>query len=363
MFFTIFIVVVCLIGLLILHEVGHFLLAKKFGVGVEEFGVFLPPRIFGKKFGETIYSINLLPFGAFVKITGEDGDEKNTSPQSFSQKPIWQRFLIIFGGVASFWLIAFLIFTLVAAIWGLPQSVSDDFSGPAQIQIIEVAKNSPAEISGVKMGDELLGFKFGEGSEDFIKANKVREVQGFTREHLGKEIILTIKRGENVLDINLIPRAILIEGEGAIGVGLARVSRAKTAWYQAPIMGAEVTIKNTIKIPMVLIGLLEKSLKGEKIEGVQLSGVIGMGDMLSQALNSGIDKFLLILAMLSVWLAIFNVLPIPALDGGRLLFLVIEVIRKKPAPIKIEQGLTTFFFVLLLGLMLFVTAKDMLRYF
>ncbi|MBU2578672.1 site-2 protease family protein [Patescibacteria group bacterium] len=370
MFFTIFIVAICLIGLLIIHELGHFILAKKFGVGVEEFGVGLPPRIFGKKFGETIYSINLLPFGAFVKITGEDGEgekqgkegeKKIVNPQSFSQKPIYQRALIIFGGCVSFWLVAFLLFTFVAGTWGLLQAVSDDFSGPSQVQIIEVAKNSPAEISGIKPGDEILGFKT--ENKDFIKTNKVKEVQEFTGAYLGKEITLNIKRGKEILDINLTPRLVLAKGEGAMGVGLARVSRLKTAWYQAPIIGVSVTIENTIKIPIVLAGLLEKSLKGEKIEGVELKGPIGVGAMLGQALNTGADKFLMFLAMLSLWMALFNLLPIPALDGGKLLFLAIEAIQKKPVSQKIEQGITAFFFALLLGLMLFVTIKDIMSFF
>lgn len=414
MFFTIFIVIICLIGLLILHELGHFILAKKFGVGVEEFGIGIPPRIFGKKFGETIYSINLLPLGAFVKLVGEDGgdggdggdgkgggdergggdgdgegsgdgeksEKKIVNPRSFSQKPIWQRSLIIFGGVASFWLVAFLIFTLVAGIWGLSQEVSDDFSGTAHIRIIELAKNSPAEISGIKAGDEILGFKTrdesnvsasagaGVGADNdntklmsFIKINKIREVQEFTQGHLGEKITLTLKRGQEILDIDLTPRLESIKGEGAMGVALTRISRVKVAWYQAPIKGALMTIENTIKISMVLIELLKKSLRGEKIEGVELRGPIGMVDILGQSLNSGADKFLFFLAMLSIWLALFNLLPIPALDGGKLLFLAIEAIKRKPISQKIEQGITAFFFVLLFGLMLFVTAKDIMRYF
>ena len=361
MFLTIFIVVVCLIGLLILHELGHFILAKKFGVGVEEFGVGYPPRLFGKKVGETIYSINLLPFGAFVKITGEDGEEEVINPQSFSQKPILQRALIIFGGVASFWLIAFLIFTLVAGIWGLPQAVSDDFSGLAFVKIIDISKNSPAKISGIKVGDEIIGLKT--KNKGFIKINKIKEVQEFTQTYLGEEITLTLKRGKEILGFNLTLRSVLQKGEGAMGVGLARVSRLKIPWYQAPIKGAETTVKNTIKIPMVLIGLLEKSLKGEKVEGVKLVGPIGMGEMLGQVLNTGTDNFLIFLGMISLWMAITNLLPIPALDGGQLLFLAIEAIRKKRISQAIEQKITAFFFAILILLMLFVTTKDIIGLF
>src|SRR4030042_2621868 len=123
MILTIFIVFFSLIGLVVLHELGHFIMAKRFGVKVEEFGVGLPPRIFGKKFGETIYSINLLPFGAFVKIYGEEKSIEDY--RSFSQKPIWQRVFIIIGGVVVFWIVAFVILSIVMVL-GVTTIVDDE---------------------------------------------------------------------------------------------------------------------------------------------------------------------------------------------------------------------------------------------
>ena len=148
MFLTILIIFFCLIGLMVLHELGHFLMAKKFGVEVEEFGIGYPPRIFGKKIKGTIYSLNLLPFGAFVKITGEE--ERIESSRSFSQKPIWQRSLIILGGVVSFWLIAIIILSSVAFFWGLPTSIPDDWEdnmSRVEIMAVQIIDDSPAQLA------------------------------------------------------------------------------------------------------------------------------------------------------------------------------------------------------------------------
>lgn len=123
MILTILIAFISLIALIVLHEFGHFILAKKFGAKVEEFGIGYPPRLFGKKFGETIYSLNLLPFGAFVKVHGEEGGVENY--RSFTNKSIWQRVLIVLGGVVSFWIIAAILLTIVAGVWGLPVAVLD----------------------------------------------------------------------------------------------------------------------------------------------------------------------------------------------------------------------------------------------
>lgn len=358
MIFTILIIVFVLIGLLVLHELGHFVLAKKFGVKVEEFGIGIPPKIIGKKIGETVYSINLLPLGAFVKLAGED--EKNNDPRSFSQKPISQRALIVLGGVISFWLISFIIFTLVAGVWGLPEQVSDEFQGPANVQIIGIAENSPAEMNGVKLGDKIIGFKF---ANQQIKIDKVKEVQTFIKEHSGEEIVLMIQRGEDILSINLIPRKTPPKEQGAIGVSLARIVHSKANWYEAPIKGAEITIKKTIQIPIFLGFLFKKALRGEKVEGIEMVGPIGIGSIMGQALKLGIDSFLIIIAMISISLAVINIMPIPAVDGGRLLFLGIEAIRKKPISQPFEQKINAISFFVLIFLMIFVSIKDIVKLF
>lgn len=359
MFLTVLIVFFSLITLVVLHELGHFILAKKFGVRVEEFGIGLPPRIFGRKFGETIYSLNLLPFGAFVRISGEDEEVKTSD--SFSEKPIWQRMLIILGGIISFWLVAFLIFTFIAGVWGLPKSVSDEFVGPAQVQIVEVAKNSPAEISGIKIGDKIIGL--GNNRESCREIDKMKGVQEFIGARAGQEIVLVVERGKEVLNFNLIPRQNADVGKGAIGVGLARISYLKSNWYEAPIKGILITGEKTVQIPLALKDLIQKTLNKEKVEGAELIGPIGVGNLMSKTLRAGTDKFLFFLAMISLWLALVNILPLPALDGGRLLFLALEGIRGKKISQIIEQKITAFFYLFLILLMIFVSIKDIMKFF
>jgi len=283
MLLTILIIFLAVIGLLVLHELGHFLLAKKFGVKVEEFGIGYPPRIFGKKIGETIYSLNLLPFGAFVRIVGEE--ERIKDERSFSQKPIWQRALILLGGVASFWLVAFFILTLVAGTWGLPTAISDDFNynvGAVQVQIINVAPDSPAEIAGLRAGDTIEKLKI---KDEKLKIDKIKQIQDFVGEHLAQQIILAIKRGKETFDVSLTPRTSPPPGEGAIGIALARVVKLKYPWYKAPVVGAQVTAQKTVEIPMVLGLALAKVLQGEKVTGMRMVGPIGIGQLMSQALE------------------------------------------------------------------------------
>lgn len=362
MFLTIIIVLTVFVCLIVLHELGHFILAKKFGVKVEEFGIGIPPRLWGKKFGETLYSINLLPFGGFVKIRGED--ERVKEEGSFSEKPIWQRGLIILGGIFSFWLVGFLIFSLVVGIWGIAETIPDDVAAPANVQIIQVLKNSPAKISGLKTGDKIVAFK--EFTDlDFSKTNKVKEVQEFIKTHLEQKIILKIKRGEKIFDFVLTPQTLSLKGEGAIGIGLVRVTPVKrAAWYEAPIKGFLITLKATVQIPQTFLEFLKQTFQGKKIEGAEVVGPIGIAVLLGQVLEIGLDKFLFFVGMMSLWLAWINILPLPALDGGRLLFLAIEAVvrRAKKQTFQtfqaIEQKITAFFFFFLLLLIILVTIKD-----
>lgn len=373
MFLAILIIFFTLIGLMVLHELGHFLLAKRFGVRVEEFGVGYPPRIFGKKIGETVYSLNLLPFGAFVKITGEE--ERVEHPRSFSQKPIWQRALILSGGVVSFWIVAIIILTFVIGIWGLPSAIPDDFGGDflaARVQILDVAADSPAETAGIKAGDEIIRIKnftptpkFDVGAREsrIKKIEKVQEVQEFVALHKGEEVLITLQRGKEVLEVSVIPRVSPPEGEGAIGVSLMRTANVQYAWYQAPFQSCLVVGRQTIAIPKMLTEILGKAVQGEKVDGVAFVGPIGIGELLNQALAQGVGNFLAFVSMISVWLALFNLFPIPALDGGRLLFLFIEGVRRKPFSQKIEQRITGTCFLLLIALMIFVTIKDIIKLF
>ena len=362
MVLTILITFISLISLLVLHEFSHFILAKKFGVKVEEFGIGYPPRLIGKKIGETIYSINLLPFGAFVKILGEE--ERIDDPRSFNKKPIWQRILIILGGVVSFWIIAVILLSVIAGVWGLPISISDEADHNLRnpkVQITQVVPESPAEKAGLQIGDIIKKLR-AENLE--LTTDKVKEVIEFTRENKGKEITLVIQRGKKVFDISLIPRASPPEGEGPMGVGLARVASKIYPWNQAPIEGARVVKNATIGIPYALGNILWKMIRGEPIkEKIEARGIVGIGELLVQAAERGIDEFLYLISIISIYVALFNVLPIPALDGGKLLFLAIEKFKGQPVNPKIEQRITAFFFAILLLLAIWVTIKDITKLF
>jgi len=359
MFLTILITFISLIGLIVLHELGHFILAKKFGVKVEEFGVGLPPRIFGKKIGETVYSLNLLPFGAFVKILGEE--ERIDDPRSFNKKPIWQRASILLAGCLSFWIVSAVLLSVVMNL-GVPRAISDDVSQTLNIpkvQIMTVSPGSPAETAGLRAGDTIREFKI-QNSKFEIK--KVKEVIELTEANKGKEITLTIERGKEIFEVNLVPRALPPQREGPIGIALSRIIVESYSWYQAIPKGILATGNLTFLIIQGWFGAIKNFFLGLPT-GVQIMGPVGIFSLTAQISQLGVNYFLQFIATLSIYIALFNLLPIPAVDGGRLLFLGIEKIFKKPIPQKIEQRIGALCFSLLILLMIWVTIKDITKLF
>jgi len=355
---TILLVLFSIIALMVLHEFGHFIVSKWFKVKVDEFGVGYPPRIFGKKIGETVYSLNLLPFGAFVKIAGEEGEKSINSSQNFNGKPIWQRSLIILGGVVSFWMIAVIILSFVFSS-GISQVVSDEeeegFSNP-KIQVLSVASGSPAELAGIEIGDTILGFS---AASVFYPVSKIKDVQEFTENYKGKEVVASMKRGVEDFEISLVPRVSPPEGEGAMGVSLIRTAEKSYPIWMAPGLAIKETINLTGAVIVGWGDTLLSLVKGQGLpSGVQFMGPVGMGSILNDAAKVGINYFLNIIAILSIYMAVMNLLPIPALDGGRLLFLAIEKIKRSPINPKIEQNVNSAFFYLLVALMVWVTIKD-----
>ncbi len=362
MFLTLLVAFFSLIALMIIHEFGHFVIAKKFGVKVEEFGIGYPPRLFGKKFGETLYSVNLVPLGAFVKIYGEEGLDASeagsaASPvfgvddyRSFSNLPIWKRILICLGGVIAFWIAAAIIFSLVFSIGASIPIGDQDIVGINETTLIisEVQKDSPADMAGLKAGDEVRGI------------NKVVDFQKLTSDNKGKQITLTIQRAGQEIDVNVTPRVSFLDGQGPTGVKLERIANVikKYPWYQAPLQGTLYTGQVTWEALKGIYGFFASLFTGNGVpKGAELAGPVGITIFLSQAASYGPGFFLYFIGSLTVLLAIFNLFPIPALDGGKLLFLVIEKIMKKPVPVNYEQGITIFFFILLITLSIFVTIR------
>ncbi|MCH8986689.1 site-2 protease family protein, partial [Patescibacteria group bacterium] len=225
--------------LVILHELGHFLFAKKFGIKVEEFGIGIPPRIAGKQWGETMYSLNLLPLGAFVKMKGEQSSD--TSPRSFGSKPVWQRIVIVLGGVASSWLVAIILFTVLVGTVGIPTAISDEEEENvrrSQVFISQVAPNSPAEQAGLMAGDVVLGFGTMSQLQEFVELRRGEEIQ-FSIQRLGES---------EPINISVTPRVDVPEGEGATGIALLRIGFLVSPWYKAPIQGTVITGRITLQI-------------------------------------------------------------------------------------------------------------------
>ncbi|MBL7155221.1 MAG: RIP metalloprotease RseP [Candidatus Portnoybacteria bacterium] len=364
MFLTI-IVFILILGLLIfVHEFGHFILAKRAGIRVEEFGFGFPPRIFGIRKGETLYSLNLLPIGGFVKIYGEDG--KTASPtkkdkaRAFYSKPISTRAGILVAGVTMNLVLA--AFLLSIGYWlGLPAVVDDqttDLIG-SRVQITQVAFDSPAEKAEIKMGDIIKQLTI---NNKQLTINTVGEMQEFVEAHQGEEIIVVIQRGDEVLEKTLVPRVSPPENEGPLGVALARTAIVSYPWYRALIMGITSTVNLTWFIIVALGGLLWQLLMTGKL-AIEIAGPVGIFNLTGQAAQLGFIYILQLTALISINLAIINILPFPALDGGRLLFLFIEKIKGSPVSQKIEKIAHTAGFVILILLMVAVTWRDVVRLF
>ena len=364
MFLTI-VVFILILGLLIfVHELGHFILAKRAGIKVEEFGFGFPPRIFGIKKGETIYSLNLLPLGGFVKIYGEDGQTstpaKNDKKRAFYNKPISTRAGILIAGVAMNLVLA--AFLLSIGYWlGLPAMVDDqttDLIG-ARVQITQVAFDSPANQAGIKMGDIIKELTF---AGHLLEVSKIEQVQEFVDSHRGEEITVIIQRGDETLEKTLVPRISPPENEGPLGIALARTAIVSYPWYRALIMGVTSTVNLTWFIIVALGSILWQLLLTGRL-AVDIAGPVGIFNLTGQAAQLGFIYILQFTALLSINLAIINALPFPALDGGRLLFLAVEKIKGSPVSQKIERIAHTAGFVILILLMIAVTWRDIIRIF
>ncbi|MFA5098595.1 MAG: RIP metalloprotease RseP [Candidatus Paceibacterota bacterium] len=367
-------VIIFLSVLILVHELGHFLTAKKFGLLVEEFGFGLPPRIWGKKIGETIYSINALPFGGFVKIYGEDKEDKlaenkeietisieeekveinngeiseeiisetiiteKTPDRSFSSLFIWKRMVIIVAGVVMNFLFGWLVISIILSM-GVPQSVV----------ISEIFKGAPAETAGLKVGDVILGMS----ANDFIK---------FTNDNKGKEITIKVERDGVEKEIKATPRLNPPAGEGALGIGLLESGAPSQNFFAALWDGLKMSVEIVKLIFVALFNLIAGVFTGNKVSLEQVSGPVGIVKITAQASGLGLVYLLQLLALISFNLAVINIFPFPALDGGRLLFLFIEKIKGSPLPAKFENYANASGMALLLILMVLITIRDIVRF-
>jgi regulator of sigma E protease len=352
------------------HELGHFITARKFGAKCEEFGFGYPPRAFGaykKKDGKwqtvignkkvddavsTIYSINWIPLGGFVKIKGENGD--NTEDKdSFASKPIWQRTIILSAGVIMNVILAIVIISS-GMMFGLPQML-DGVKPQAeisnqQIQIIQVLKDTPASMAGVKIGDVILKVD----EQEFISD---QDLITYVDKNNNKELTYTLlSRGKEV-KLKITPELMEETGKGGIGIAIAEIGQVKYPWYVAIVEGVKVTFLLLWAIISGLFGIIKSIFTGNGV-GADIAGPVGIATMTGQMIDMGLLYLMQFTAILSLNLAVINFLPIPALDGGRILFLIIEKIKGKPVKQETEAVIHNIGFILLMLLVVVVTFKD-----
>lgn len=348
--------------LILVHEFGHFLVAKKAGARVEEFGIGFPPRIFGIKRGETIYSINLFPIGGFVKIYGEDGDKKG-DPHSFASKSIITRSLIIGAGVLMNILLAIVLLS-VGHFVGLPQVIDGEGAGTTveniSVRIAYVSENSPAAEAGIEIGDIVRAMRAGEDEIQDIK--NIEDVQSFTNTHIEQVIILSLERNGDIVEKEAAPRLAPPENEGPIGFSMVKTGEVSYPIYLAPLKGAESTFLLSWRTLKAFGGIISDLVKTGQFRG-ELAGPVGIAVITGQVQKMGIIFLMQFMALISINLAIINALPFPALDGGRLLFLAIEKLRGSPVKQKYEKLAHTAGFALLILLMIVITFRDIGRFF
>jgi len=358
---TAIIFLIVLSVLIFVHEFGHFIVAKKAGLKVEEFGFGFPPRAFGIKRGETTYSINWIPFGGFVKILGEDGEQKH-NPRSFASAKAKVKAGITVAGVVMNLLFAMALLSIGNAVGlriGLTEAALTSQAKDIKIQIVQIAPKSPAEEAGLQPLDEIAGFATDNGSI-FIK--DVQGVQDFINNNRGHQITMLIKEGSSITEKKMTPRLNPPSGEGALGISLAATGVVKYPWYEAIGRGAEDSI-NIISHTAVGYFTIIKNLFMTGRAGAELSGPIGIAMITGQAARLGFTYLMQFVALISVNLAVLNIIPFPALDGGRLLFVGIEKARGKPVSKKVENAINSVGFALLIMLMIYVTTKDIIKFF
>lgn len=367
MIITILIFLAVLSILVFVHEAGHFIVAKRSKMKVHEFGFGFPPRMFGiqkvngkwkfvwgnkeSETEDTVYSVNWIPLGGFVKIQGEDNDG-GTDEHSFVNKPFWRRFFTLAAGVIMNFLLAGVLLA-IGYMAGLPvavQELSDVPQGATftqrQVAIIDVAPDSPASKAGIMESDIIQ-------SIDDQKFESVEALQEYVRTNKGKVMNFDVKRVSEEKSFDVQSLSEPKEGEGVVGIGLALYGKIQFGPLQAIGQGFHTAYNQLVAIAT---GLYNLFASGDGLES--LGGPVKIAQVTGQVAETGFIPLLQFAAFLSLNLALLNALPLPALDGGRILFLLIEKIRGKRNNAKIEQYANAIGFMALLLLMLVITVRD-----
>jgi regulator of sigma E protease len=343
---------VFVLGILVfIHELGHFIVAKRVGIKVLRFSLGFPPYIYSKTIGETAYSIGLIPLGGFVKMAGENPDDPSTGdPREFTSKPLLQRTAVIFAGPFMNYVLA--IALLIGVLYFSGQPIYDN----EKVLVGQVTKGAPADSIGLQEGDFIIAID-GERMMDFDS------LRTRINRHLVEPLTLTWVRGTDTMTASVHTRLDTLsnmEGKqdtvGVIGFGTKPIGYDRYSLWEATSRGfvtTHVIVWETVKFL--------KNLVSGQVSAKLLGGPLFIARQSGKEARKGGASLFFFMALLSVNLAVLNVLPIPILDGGHLLFLAIEAIKGSPLSQKARMAAMQFGLVLLLGLIVFVTYNDVLR--
>lgn len=370
MIITILIFILTILVLVVSHEFGHFIVAKKFGIKVLEFGFGLPPKVFGKKWGETLVSLNWLPIGGFVKLLGEDEVDKNIldNKRSFSAKPVGQRVAVVVAGVVMNLFLAVILFWVVLAASGFKQEIPllapFNFIGVNQVNkdtivVGDVSPDSPASQAGIKAGDRVAKM-------DGIPLQSSEELINRTKEKAGQEVSLELlSPDDQPKTVKVTPRVNPPAGQGALGVSLSSLTMTTLSYDtldQKVAAGVTHSYNMGAYSMVILKDLIAQSIVTGDTAPISQSvaGPIGITNITNTILQTKapLVPYLNFVALLSLNLAIVNILPFPALDGGRLAFLLFEGLTRKKIKPEIERWVNNIGMTVLIGLIFLVTFSD-----
>jgi regulator of sigma E protease len=362
---TIILFLVVLAVLIFAHELGHFLVAKKSGIRVDEFAIGFPPKIFSWVRGETKYVLNLIPFGGYVKIFGENPDEESMtgsdSKRSFVNAPKWKQSCVLLAGI-SFNIIFAWILISISFMFG---SIVPIGEGSAQyskyitderVIVTQTMPNTPAALAGLTTGDSILKVTSGKESFDMPNVQKIQEVITTTQ----GSIVLVYKRGEVEKSEVLVPKE--IDGKKVVGIYMENVGVVRLNPFLALWEGGKLTLLTFKQVIVGLVTFIFQAVRGQG-DFSQVSGPVGIVSMVGDAATFGLAYFLGFVAFISLNLAAINLVPFPALDGGRVLFVIIEAIIRRPIKPKIANTVNAVGFFILISLMIIITYRDIMKFF
>lgn len=360
---------ILILGILVfVHELGHFLFAKLFKIRVDEFGFGYPPKMF-KMFSwrGTSFTMNWVPFGGFVKIFGEadDGSELSEEDKKVSlvHKPRWQQFLVMFGGILFNVIFAWLLFSglYVSGITAPINSAPDSYEfTDSRLVVSSLMADSPAEQAGLMVGDEIVEF-YNVNEVVQVIDQDITDVSAFINASSTLEspdVGFVVLRDEQLEIITTSPTQGIVEGKFGIGVNLDRVGELQLSVHQALFYGA----KNTWNFTTAIVNGFGQLISGQ-ISADNVSGPVGIVKQVGEASSIGVSYLVGFMALLSLNLAVLNLVPFPALDGGRIFIILIESIIRKRLPSTIVNWVNVVGFFILIAVMILVTVKDIMKLF